>query len=119
MSIVIKRNLNLIQIGSFNRQGEQMMTVLSIKLFTAKTINAADHFRMLIAICEQCGLNLIYHITAVSTIRICTIAYSNSLHIFESLCNLLLRERTNHVRSNGARLDALTTQIINYVFNNL
>ncbi|MOA62162.1 hypothetical protein D3C78_1874980 [compost metagenome] len=68
MSIIIERNVHLVQLGSFNCKGEQMMTVFRVELLTSKTVNTADDFCILITICEQCSLNLVHHITTMSPI---------------------------------------------------
>ncbi|MNZ69530.1 hypothetical protein D3C78_878330 [compost metagenome] len=119
MTIVVKRNFNTVCSNGIQCQLEECMTIFCVEVLTAQPVNTANYLCSSVTIGEQGCFDLIYHITAVTTNRICTVAYGDCLNILQRFSNLLLRERTNHIRRNCTCFDPLQTKLIYNIFNDL
>ncbi|MNG07349.1 hypothetical protein D3C84_906440 [compost metagenome] len=67
--------------------------------------------------CEQSRFNFVDHVAAMPTIRICAIAYRDRFHILQRFCDSLRWERTDQVRSNRTRFNALLAELVDDILD--
>src|SRR5690606_9691160 len=111
-AVVVELDIDLTRTSRFDGQVEESLGVGRPEVLSTETVDAANAERPVLGIALKGRADLMGHSSAVSAVRIGTVADHKGLEIAASLADFLDREGPDEVGADDARLDALLPQLV-------